>query len=308
LWTNDWAWRGLHVTPPFVLGHEFAGTIEEVGPDVRRWTRGDRVVFPMNPGDGTCQTCMSGNQHVCESSASLVPGVAYWGAFGAFVAVRYADVNLVRLPETLSFVDAAGLACRYMAAFHGLVDQVNIRGGEWLAVHGCGGMGLSAVEIGVALGARVVAVDVTEPSLEAARRLGAYAIDASVDDPVAAIQAVTAGGAHVSVDALGLAETCRNSVLSLRRRGRHLQLGHTTRVERGDVALPIDHLLLNELRLFGGFGMQGHRFDTMLGMINAGTLHPGKVVSRTVTLEEVTSVLDAMSRYDTVGLVVIDTF
>jgi D-arabinose 1-dehydrogenase-like Zn-dependent alcohol dehydrogenase len=161
LWTDDWAWRGLAIKPPFVLGHEFSGTIEEVGGDVKGWNKGDRVIFPMNPGEGTCEWCRSGNQHVCDSGALLVPGVSYWGAFAEYVAVRYADVNLVRLPDSISFVDSASMACRYMAAFHGVVDQAFVRGGEWVVVHGAGGgMGLSAVQIAAAVGAKVIAVDV----------------------------------------------------------------------------------------------------------------------------------------------------
>lgn len=309
LWTGDWTWRGLAIEPPFVLGHEFSGTIEEVGRDVAGWQKGDRVIFPMNPGEGTCEWCRSGNQHVCDLGAQLVPGVSYWGAFGEYVMVRYADVNLVRLPDTISFVDAASIACRYMAAFHGIVDQANVRGGEWVVVHGVGGMGLSAVQIAVALGGKVIAVDVSSKALAAARELGAvHTIDSGTDKPVEAIRTLTNGGAQVSIDALGIAETCSNSVLSLRKLGRHIQLGHTTRKEAGYVPLPIDVILLNELRLFGAFGMQGQRYGTMLAMCEAGTLKPGRLVHQRVGLEGVTGVLEAMGTYDTTGVAVIDRF
>lgn len=309
LWTGDWAWRGLTIEPPFVLGHEFSGTIEEVGRDVTRWNKGDRVVFPMNPGEGTCEWCRSGNQHVCDSGAKLVPGVSYWGAFGEYVAVHYADVNLVRLPDAVAFVDSASMACRYAAAFHGILDEAVVRGGEWVVVHGCGGMGLSAVQIAVAVGAKVIAVDVSEKALAAARKLGAvHTIDSKTDDPVEAVKALTRGGAQVSIDALGIDDTCRNSVLSLRKLGRHVQLGHTTRKEAGYVPLPIDVILLNELKLFGGFGMAGQRYGAMMAMCEAGTLQPGKVVHQRVGLEGVTGVLEAMGNYDTTGVVVIDQF
>jgi len=310
LWTDDWSWRGLAITPPFVLGHEFSGTIEEAGRDVKGWKREDRVIFPMNPGEGTCEWCRSGNQHVCESGALLVPGVSCWGAFAEYVAVRFADENLVPLPDSISFTDSASMACRYMAAFHGVVDQAVVRGGEWVVVHGAGGgMGLSAVQIAVAMGANVIAVDISERALAAARDEGArYTINSRVDHPVDAIRAITHGGAHVSIDALGTAETCRNSVLSLRKLGRHVQLGHTTRQERGYVPLPIDIILLNELRLYGTFGMQGQRFGTMLAMCEAGTLRPGRVVRQRVGLEEVTDVLQMMETYGTTGIVVIDQF
>ena len=309
LWTGDWDWRGLAIQPPFVLGHEFSGTIEEVGRDVKRWKRGDRVIFPMNPGEGTCEWCRSGNQHVCDRGTELVPGVSYWGAFAEYVAVRYAEINMVRLPDSISFADAASLACRYMAAFHGVLDLAKVRGGEWVAVHGVGGMGLSAVQIAQAIGAKVIAIDVSPQALNAARSQGAeHTIDASHDNVVDAIRTLTQGGAQVSIDALGLEETCRNSVLSLRKLGRHLQLGHTTRKEKGQVGLPIDVILLNELRLYGGFGMQGQRFGSMLAMCEAGTLRPGELVHRRVGLEGITEVLEAMGRYATTGIVVVDRF
>ncbi|MFL6427185.1 MAG: zinc-dependent alcohol dehydrogenase family protein [Acidobacteriaceae bacterium] len=309
LWTDDWSWRGLTIKPPFVLGHEFSGTVEEVGNKVKGWRQGDRVIFPMNPGEGTCEWCRSGNQNVCDSGALLVPGVSYWGAFAEYVAVLYADVNLVRLPDSISFVDSASMACRYMAAFHGVVNQATVRGGEWVVVHGAGGTGLSAVQIATAIGARVIAVDVTDHALTAARQLGAlYVINSRDDDPVDAVRTLTKGGAQVSVDALGIAETCRNSVLSLRKLGRHVQLGHTTREQAGDVSLPIDVILLNELRLYGTFGMQARRFGTMLAMCESGMLRPGELVRQTVGLDGVTRIFEAMGNYDTTGIVVIDNF
>jgi len=309
LWTGDWVWRGLAIEPPFVLGHEFSGTVAEVGRDVKDWRAGDRVIFPMNPGEGTCEWCRNGHQHICDSGARLVPGVSYWGAFAEYVMVRYADVNLVRLPDGISFVDSAGMACRYMAAFQAVVHKANVRGGEWVAVHGCGGMGLSAVQIATAVGGQVIAVDTSEKALAAARVVGAvHTINGRAENPVEAIRALTKGGAQVSIDALGIATTCRNSVLSLRKLGRHVQLGHTTRNEAGEVPLPIDVILLNELQLFGAFGMQGQRYGTMLAMCEAGLLQPSQVVQQRVALDGVTGVLEAMGNYDTTGVVVIDQF
>lgn len=282
LWSGDWSWR-LEIEPPWVLGHEIAGTIEEVGPEVTGWKKGDRVTYPMTPGEGTCEWCRSGHQHLCDSSVQLVPGVAYWGGFGQFVAVPYADVNLVALPESLKFVDAASMGCRYIAAFHGIVDQVKVSGGEWVVVYGCGGgIGLSAVQIATAMGANVIAVDVFDEKLAAAREVGAvHTINATKDNPVDAVMTFTRGGAQVSIDALGIAETCRNSVMSLRKRGRHLYLGHTTSVEKGDIPLPMDVMLLKELQILSAFGMQAPRFGAMLDMVESGKLEPGKVVHRT---------------------------
>jgi D-arabinose 1-dehydrogenase-like Zn-dependent alcohol dehydrogenase len=310
LWAGNFWTGGPQLTPPFVLGHEFAGTIEELGADVHGWKVGDRVTFPMNPGDGSCAPCRAGHQQVCELFDALVPGVSYWGAYAECVAVRYADVNLVALPDALSYTDAASLGCRYMAAFHGVVDQARVRGGEWVSVYGAGGgMGLAAVQIAAAVGANVIAVDVFDEKLAAARDLGAvHTVHAGREDPASAISELSHGGAHVSIDAVGMAETCRNSVRSLRIRGRHLQLGHTTPAERGEVALPIDVMMVRELEFLSAFGMAGQRFGTMLAMIEAGRLNPGKLVSRTVSLSEASGVLESMESFGTLGVVAIDQF
>jgi D-arabinose 1-dehydrogenase-like Zn-dependent alcohol dehydrogenase len=310
LWAGNFWTGGPQLSPPFVLGHEFAGTVEEVGTDVRGWKAGDRVTFPMNPGEGSCEQCRAGQQQVCAHFHTLVPGVSYWGAYAEYVAVRYADVNLVALPDMVSYTDAASLGCRYMAAFHGVVDQARVRGGEWVSVYGAGGgMGLAAVQIAAAVGANVIAVDISDAKLAAAHDLGAvHTVHAGREDPAAAITELTRGGAHVSIDAVGLAETCRNSVRSLRIRGRHLQLGHTTPAERGEVALPIDVMMIKELEFLSAFGMAGQRFGTMLAMIEAGRLAPGKLVSRTVSLAESSAVLESMESFGTLGVVVIDQF
>jgi len=310
LWSGDFWVGGPELLPPFVLGHEFAGTIVDVGADVRGWQPGERVTFPMNPGEGSCEMCRAGQQQVCHHFDTMVPGVSYWGAFAEYVAIRHADVNLVALPQNLTSVAAASLGCRYIAAFHGIVDQARVRGGEWVAVYGAGGgMGLAAVQIAVAVGANVVAVDTSVEKISTAAALGAaHVVVADREDPVSAIHELTRGGAHVSVDAVGLASTCQSSVRSLRVRGRHLQLGHTTRAEGGAVALPIDVMMIKELEFLGAFGMAGQRFGTMLAMVEAGRLDPGRIVSKTVNLEGASGVLADMADYGTLGVVVVDEF
>jgi D-arabinose 1-dehydrogenase-like Zn-dependent alcohol dehydrogenase len=307
LWTGDWSWLGIVPQFPHVGGHEFCGVIEEVGAGVQQWKRGDRVLVPFSSGEGTCEWCRSGHQNVCDTP--LAPGFSYWGGFGRLVAVPYADVNLVALPEKVGFVEAASMGCRYMTSFHGVVDQAEVRAGEWVAVHGCGGIGLSAVQIATALGANVIAVDVGDEKLALAKELGAVAtVNASATEPVGAILDLTRGGAHVSVDALGIAATCRNSIMSLRKRGRHLQIGLTSSAEQGQVAVPIDLVVFKEARIIGSLGMQAPRFPAMLRMVESGTLAPGKLVTRTVALAEVGGVLEAMDKFATVGVTVLDRY
>ena len=307
-WVGDWDWLGLTFEFPHVLGHEFCGVVEEVGGDVRAFRKGDRVIVPFSQGEGSCHMCRTGHSNMCESSFS--PGFNYWGGFGRFSAIPHADVNLVRLPENMSFVDGASLGCRYMTSFHGLVNQAGVRPGEWVAVHGCGGIGLSAVQIATALGANVIAIDIDDKKLEAATKQGAVAtLNArNRNDPAGAIKEMTKGGAHVSVDALGIKATCQNSIRSLRKRGRHLQIGMTGGAERGEIAVPIDLIANEELLLVGSQGMPAVGYDAMLAMVETGRLNPGSLVSRRLGLDEVGAVLTSMDGFGTLGIPVIDRY
>ena len=245
---------------------------------------------------------------MCDTRG-LRPGFGYWGGFGRLVALPYADVNLVSLPESIGFVEAASLGCRYMTCFQGLVDRAQVRAGEWVAVHGCGGIGLSAVQISTALGANVIGVDISDEKLAFATRLGAVAtVNATQQDPAGAIVEITRGGAHVSVDALGIAATCRSSILSLRKRGRHLQIGMTSSAEQGQISVPIDLLVLRECSIIGTNGMGAPGFGAMLQMVERGKLAPKELVHRTVPLEETGAVLESMDRYGTVGVTVINRY
>lgn len=307
---SDWhAWMGHDpdVELPHVPGHELAGVVAAVGPGTRNWKEGDRVTVPFCSGCGVCPQCRAGDQQVCPDQ--FQPGFSAWGSFAQYVALPYADGNLVRLPEEIGFVEAASLGCRFMTSFRGVVDQGRTRGGDWVAVHGCGGVGLSAVMIASAIGARVVGVDIDSAKLDLARSLGALAVvDASnEEDPVPAILDITDGGATVSIDALGSPVTSRNSVRCLRRRGRHVQIGLTL-AENSDVSIPMNEVIARELEILGSHGMQAHRYDAMLSMITSGVLEPARLIGKTVSLEESPAELEAMTRFAQRGVTVIDRF
>src|SRR6266403_4915581 len=166
-WSGDWSWMGLSAQPGAILGHEFCGVVEEVGKDIRNFKKGDRVLVPFSQGDGTCEYCRSGHSNICNTP--LIPGVTYYGGYGSYVGIPFADLNLVRMPDAVGFLEGASLGCRFMTSYHGIVDRAQVRPGEWVAVHGCGGIGLSAVHIAAAIGANVVAVDLDDRKLELAK-------------------------------------------------------------------------------------------------------------------------------------------
>lgn len=307
---SDWhGWMGHDpdISLPHVPGHELAGVIASVGKDIKYWKTGDRVTLPFVCGCGKCPQCASGNHQVCDRQ--FQPGFTHWGSFAEYVAIHYADVNLVKLPDEIGFVAAAALGCRFATSFRAIVDQGKVSAGQWVAVHGCGGVGLSAVMIAHALEARVVAVDISEEKLDFARSLGAVAAvnAAQAGDVVGDILDITGGGAHVSVDALGSPVTCFNSVANLRKRGKHIQVGLMTGDHRHP-ALPMDRVIAGELEILGSHGMQAHRYSVMLEMIRAGKLHPDKLIGKTISLEESPDELAAMDRFEETGVTVIDRF
>ncbi|MEX1294839.1 MAG: zinc-dependent alcohol dehydrogenase family protein [Candidatus Limnocylindrales bacterium] len=304
---SDWhGWMGHDpdIELPHVPGHEFAGAVAAVGAGVRRFRGGERVTTPFVSGCGTCPECLAGDEQVCR--AQTQPGFTHWGSFASYVLVHHADRNLVPLPDSIDDRAAALLGCRVATAFRAVADQAQLAAGEWLAVQGCGGVGLSAVMLGVAAGARVVAVDIDAGALTLARQLGAaVAIDASsVEDVVEAVIDATAGGAHVSLDALGDPATCVASVRSLRRRGRHVQVGLLLGA-RSTPPLPMDRVVAHELQVLGSHGMPAHRYGALLELITSGRLDPSRLIGRVIALEEAVEALVTMDRPGTAGITVI---
>ncbi|MFF9115545.1 zinc-dependent alcohol dehydrogenase family protein [Streptomyces massasporeus] len=305
---SDWhGWQGHDpdIALPHVPGHELAGVVEAVGARVTGWRPGDRVTVPFICACGTCPSCAAGDHQVCERQTQ--PGFTHWGSFAQYVALDHADVNLVALPGELSFATAASLGCRFATAYRAVVQQGRVAAGGWVAVHGCGGVGLSAVMIAAAAGARVVAVDVSPGALDLARRFGAArCVDATaVPDTAAAVRELTGGGAHLSLDALGSPGTCAASVNGLRRRGRHVQVGLLPSPS-GTTPVPMARAIALELELLGSHGMAAHGYPPMLELVRSGVLRPDLLVTSTITLDEVPAALAAMGTAPQAGATVVE--
>jgi D-arabinose 1-dehydrogenase-like Zn-dependent alcohol dehydrogenase len=294
---HGWVGHDESIALPHVPGHELAGRVVGLGAGVGRWRIGDRVTVPFVCACGSCPQCVTGNQQICDRQTQ--PGFSGWGSFAELVALDHADVNLVALPDSLDAVAAASLGCRFATAYRAVLDQGRAGPGEWVAVHGCGGVGLSAVQVAVAAGARVVAVDVSPAALELAGRLGAEVlIDVGhVEDVARAVRRATGGGAHVSLDALGSAATMGASVRSLRKRGRHVQVGLLP-PSLGEPPVPMSRVIFHELEILGSHGMAAHRYPEMLALVESGRLRPDLLVTSHVGLDEAGPALMAM---DAVG-------
>ncbi|WP_411031941.1 zinc-dependent alcohol dehydrogenase family protein [Spongiimicrobium sp. 3-5] len=307
---SDWhGWMGHDpdIALPHVPGHELAGTIAAVGKHVKEFKIGDRVTVPFVCGCGHCEQCNTGNQQVCDHQSQ--PGFTHWGSFAEYVALDYADTNLVRLPDEINDVTAATLGCRFVTAFRAIVDQAKVSEGQYVAVHGCGGVGLSAIMIARALGAKVIAVDIDEDTLQLAKTLGASHTLNSLGNKAITeqIKDLTRGGAHVSLDALGSLETCVNSIANLRKRGKHIQVGLMTDNHR-QPPIPMDQVLAKELEIIGSHGMQAHRYPEMLAMIKRRELRPDLLIERTISLKETIKELPKMNQFNNKGVLVVNSF
>lgn len=306
---SDWhGWMGhdSDIVLPHIPGHELAGTVVATGKQVFNWKIGDKVTVPFICGCGACSECHAGHQQVCLHQQQ--PGFTHWGSFAEYVGIHQADLNIVALPESMEFATAASLGCRFATSFRAVVDQGKTSAGQWVAVHGCGGVGLSAVMIASAIGANVIGVDLDPAKLELARELGAVAtLDGSDGDVPAAIHEITRGGAHVSLDALGHPATMTNSILCLRPRGKHVQVG----LMLGDhaaPAIPMPKIVGQEIEILGSHGMQAHRYGAMLDMVSSGKLNPARLVGTQISLEEAPDALMTMDQFRSVGATVITRF
>lgn len=307
---HGWVGHDRDIALPHVPGHEFVGRITATGEQVRRLRTGQRIITPFVCGCGTCSQCTSGNAQVCPHQTQ--PGFTHWGSFAEQVVVRHADFNAIVVTDDLNPLALVGLGCRFATAFRGLHQRAAVQPGERVAVFGAGGVGLSAVMIASALGAEVIAVDVAQQALELARAAGAaHVVRAGQPDdatgagdqaPAELAEQVRAlGPVHVSVEALGLAETASAAVLSLAPRGRHVQIG----LFPTEPVLPVGRIIAEEITFLGSHGMAAAQYRPMVDLIDAGTLRPETLVTRQIGLAQAAEALSTMADQHHPGMTVI---
>jgi len=306
---SDWhGWQGHDDDIkefPHVPGHEFAGTISDVGGDVTKWNIGDRVTVPFVSGCGECVDCLEGNAQVCFFQWQ--PGFNGPGSFAEYVRVPNADFNVVALPYDVSFETAAALGCRFATSYRAIVQVAKVQPGELVVVFGCGGVGLAAIMIATSRGATVVGVDTSHHARDRARLAGAEVVlDSIHDDVPKVVKALNGRGADVTIDALGSIATAKLAIETLRRLGRHVQVGLLPPAQLQDQAsIPMHLVIGRELTVMGSHGMSAATYPDMLADISSGKLRPDTLVERLITLEEVPAALEQMGTNPLPGITVI---
>lgn len=305
---SDWhVWTGADpVALPHTPGHEYCGEVIGVGAGVRQWSVGDRVIAPFILACGNCSACASGRQTICPDQA--LPGFTLDGAFAEQIAVPFADTNLTALPPWMEPALAAAMGCRVTTAWHALTGRAALAPGEWLAIFGAGGIGLSAALLGKALGARVVVIDVVQEKLDYAMGLGVDAgVNGAMTDAAAAVRDITCGGADVAIEALGVEETTVSALNSLGKLGRMVQVGMPAGAQ-ATMSVPMDAIYSGQLAVFGTRGMPAWRYPSLLNLLEATALDLSPLVSRRVRLSDASAELAAFDGPTPPGVAVITDF
>lgn len=313
---SDWhGWKGhdgdVHAHGlPFVPGHEFSGVVVSRGRHVRRIMVGDRVAVPFILSCGLCRYCTNHEPTICSKQEQ--PGFTRFGSFAEFVAIPRADRNLCKLPDHVSFVQAAALGCRFTSAYRAMYQQGKLQAKQSVAVFGCGGLGLSCIMLARTKQAKIiVAVDVSESALLKAKSLGAtHTVHVqhgqSSIEVATAVQKVlpsTEDGVDLSLDAAGFDVTSEAAVYATRPGGIMTQVGLPHETPR----IPMARVAGKEITIVGSHGFDAKVLPDLLDLIADGT-DPCTLVQSEVSLEEGCQALENMDRESPLGMVMVTKF
>ena len=278
---------------PLTLGHEVAGVIESVGCEVKRFKSGNRVCIHYLTSCGACAWCAQNNEQFCTSGQMI--GKYRDGGYAEFVVVP--ERSVFQLPDEISFEHGAVMMCSSATSLHAL-RKARLQPGETVAVFGVGGLGLSAIQLAKALGAkRVFAVDINPRKLDLAETLGAVAVNASLADPVPRLAELTKDrGVDVALELIGLPVTMQQAVRSLAINGRAALVGIT---EKSFLIAPYQEVINKEAEIIGVSDHLAAEIPDLLKFARDGKLDLHHIVSRTVPLaaNDINQTLDALETF-----------
>ncbi|MGD2057339.1 MAG: zinc-binding dehydrogenase [Anaerolineales bacterium] len=286
---------------PLTLGHEVAGIVESAGTAVKNFNTGDRVCLHYLVTCGKCEYCHRGSEQFCVNGSMI--GKYRDGGYAEFI--RIPERSLFHLPASIPFEQGAIMMCSSATSYHALC-KARLQPGETIAVFGVGGLGMSAIQIAQAVGAkRVFAVDINPSKLEFTHEHGAIAIDAREGDPITQIKALNGGeGVDVALELIGLPVTMRQAVESVGVFGRVALVGLSENTIEID---PYNELLMREAELIGVADHLARELPALIHFVEAGDVDLSSVITRTIPLDAVmiNETFDALDDYEDIGRVVI---
>ena len=285
---------------PIILGHEIAGVVESVGANVDNVQPGDRVTSTLYLTCGRCRYCLTGRETICADFKGYV-GIHTPGAYAEYTTIP--AVNLVKLPESISFPEGSVIANAIGTPYHALTKRVRLQPGEHVIVTGAGGgVGAHAIQLAKMMGAFVMAVDIGEKKLSLARELGADVVfNASSGDFSSAAREWTNGeGADVILELVGTA-TFESSLKSLARGGRMVIVGSHTGTE---LKVSPQAMIANEWEILGSRNVTKRELAEVVALVAAGRVKP--IVTGIYPLEEAESLHQKLRKQEIIGRVVLE--
>ncbi|QGA53722.1 alcohol dehydrogenase catalytic domain-containing protein [Sulfolobus sp. E5-1-F] len=317
LWRGDPAlvaymqWSGGKL--PITQGHEVYGEVVEVGESVSRLKKGDRVVMPASStGDNrTCKYCMEGNSNVCEHL--VIAGYGIDGCFAEYMLVpERSVVDLVKVPDGIKAEWAALTSCGFATSWNAFTVKSNLKPGETVVIIGAGGMGLSGISIANALGAKVIAVDINERSLEKAKMLGSietyrYSGKSEELNKIAEDIMKKYGSVDVVYDTTGIPEAITPFLSLIRPQGTLLLAGLMMKGKEV-FPLPADLVVAREIRIQGVLMLPAQKFDAIFNLMKEGRINLDPVIYKTISVDEINDAYKEMSEYKNAGRIIINKF
>jgi len=269
-----------HKKPPLVLGHEASGVVEEVGADVTRLAKGQRVLIPAVLTCGECTFCRMGRENICSAMTML--GNHINGAYAEYVGVPAKDV--LALPDSIPLEQAAIIADAISTPYHAVKNRAQVRPGDTVVIFGCGGVGINAVQLATACGAYVIAVDINDRKLEWASQFGAVkTINASKVDRVSKeVKKLTGGGADIAMEVIGNPKTIEEAFESVRIGGRLCVVGYT----HEKISIVAGKIMFKEIEVVGSLGCRPLDYAPLIRMVESGAIDIERQVTHQFPLAE----------------------
>ncbi|MDP8240960.1 MAG: zinc-binding dehydrogenase [Candidatus Hatepunaea meridiana] len=280
--------------PPMILGHEASGTVAELGEGVTKWKVGDPVLLPAVLSCGVCRQCRTGRENICQNMQMF--GNHVDGAYAEYLLAPAKDT--LAIPDGVPLIEGSIIADAISTPFHAVVNRANVKPGDWVAVFGCGGVGINCVQVAAAVGASVIAVDLVPEKLEFAKMLGAeYTINPAevekgrVDK---AIKKLIGDGVDVAFEAIGNPKTITAAYNTIRMGGMCVVIGYT----HLPAEIPVSKLMFFEQSLVGSLGCRPVDYPRIIEMARIGKIKVKELVTGSVGFDNINDAFDLLRNND----------